>query len=117
MFTFLSIITTLLFTVQASPLDNRSAKCHPNFQGIGVSVVWDQAPYNTREWAPGAVGSNLSTSPDNYKQAAEFLFEPIGSAPQHYIVKKLGTPSNQVISIGNNQYLDVTYLSSGDPYV
>ncbi|KAG6918469.1 hypothetical protein DXG01_014096 [Tephrocybe rancida] len=110
-----AIFSTL---VVGSPLESRQAKCHPNFEGVGVSVVWDQLPFTIREWTPGAVGANITTViNDSSQQSAEFRFEQTGSFPTTYLAKKLGVPANnQVVSVGsNNQYLNIAQSSSSDP--
>ncbi|GLB44379.1 hypothetical protein LshimejAT787_1700060 [Lyophyllum shimeji] len=103
-------------SVGASPLEVRQAGCHPNFEGVGVSVVWDQQPFNTREWVPVDVGQNITTTINDFNQAAEFRFEQTGSPVTGYIAKKLGVPANNlVVGAGSsNQYLNIEYLNSND---
>ncbi|KAG6839350.1 hypothetical protein C0991_003406 [Blastosporella zonata] len=112
----LAVLALATFAL-ASPLQSRKSKCHPNFEGVGVSVLWDQNPFNTREWSPNAVGANVTTVIDDFQQAAEFRFEQTGSSYATYIAKKLGvSANNQVVSVGSNeQYINIAYLSSGDP--
>ncbi|GLB43065.1 hypothetical protein LshimejAT787_1205140 [Lyophyllum shimeji] len=104
--------------VGASPFGARQSKCHPNFEGVGVSVVWDQSSgFNTREWAPNAVGANITTAINDFQAAAEFRFEQTNSPVTAYIAKKLGVPANdQVVSVGSNdQFLNIEYLNANDP--
>lgn len=115
----LAALSTALVSVGASPLDARQSKCHPNFEGVGVSVVWNQSSgFNIREWVPNAVGANITTAINEYQEAAEFRFEQTGGgAGTTYIAKKLGVPANDmVVSVGsNNQFLDIEYLNTNDP--
>lgn len=117
-YALITLSFTLLSTfVCATPLEVRQANCHPNFQGVGTSVVWDQSPYGLREWVPGAVGANITTAIDDYNQAAEFRFEETGSYPSTYVGKQLGVPANNVVITAgtNNKYVGLGYLSSSDP--
>ncbi|KAF5376703.1 hypothetical protein D9615_007808 [Tricholomella constricta] len=113
---FLASLAFASTLVGTSPLEARQTECHPNFEGVGVSVVWMQEPFSTREWVPGTVGANVTTSINEYNEAAEFRFEQTGSSVTSYIAKKLGVPANnQVVSVGsNNQYLDIEYLNPND---
>ncbi|KAG6843815.1 hypothetical protein H0H87_012993, partial [Tephrocybe sp. NHM501043] len=120
-----SILVALLALstlVSGSPLElsTRQIKCHPNFEGVGVSVIWDQLPFNSREWAPGAVGANITTVINDIQQAAKFRFEQTGAWPPTYVAKKSGVPANnQVVSVGtsvtNNKFLKIAQSSSSDP--
>ncbi|KAG5653147.1 hypothetical protein H0H81_002058, partial [Sphagnurus paluster] len=83
--TIFATLSAIYTFVGASPLEARQANCHPNFEGVGVSVLWDQDPFSVREWVPGAVGTNITTVIDDYNQAAEFRFEQTGSTPVSYL--------------------------------
>ncbi|KAG6848188.1 hypothetical protein H0H93_002554 [Arthromyces matolae] len=131
------VVAALSTAVLASPVETRQAKCHPNFEGVGVSVLWNQYPFNTREWAPGAVGANITTVIDDFQRAAELRFEQAALTPGTYIAKyisllppshlslhsiknilrKLGVLAiNQVVSVDNaSNYLKIAYSSLIDP--
>lgn len=83
---FSFILASLVTSVCTSPLSSRASTCHPNFEGVGVSVVWDDFPFNTSEWAPGSVGVNVTTI-DDYQAGAQFRFEQTGSTVPTYIGK------------------------------
>ncbi|KAG5640592.1 hypothetical protein DXG03_007995 [Asterophora parasitica] len=113
---FLASVAFICSLVHAFPLDSRQSKCHPNFEGVGVSVLWNQEPFYSREWVPGAVGANITTTINEFNDAAEFRFEQTNSLVTSYIAKKLGVPANNlVVSVGTNKYLTIAYLSSSDP--
>ncbi|KAG5642589.1 hypothetical protein DXG03_002513 [Asterophora parasitica] len=113
---FLASIAFICTLVHAFPSEPRQSMCHPNFEGVGVSVLWNQEPFHPREWVPGAVGANITTAINEFNDAAEFRFEQTGSLVTSYIAKKLGVPANNlVVSVGANKYLTIAYLSSSDP--
>ncbi|KAF8064455.1 hypothetical protein FPV67DRAFT_223606 [Lyophyllum atratum] len=117
---FLATLAAFSTLVGASPLEARQPGCHPNFEGVGVSVVWDQSPFAIREFVPGDVGANITTTINEFQQTAEFRFEQTGAFPARYIAKKLGVPANNMVigsgtSVTNNQFLNIEYYNSNDP--
>ncbi|KAF8979410.1 hypothetical protein BDQ17DRAFT_1381748 [Cyathus striatus] len=113
--TFFIASQVFLGLVSASPLQRRdeppSMNCHPNFEGVGVSVT-----NSAREWGvsglyAGADVTSLSVGGGLAK--ADFRFEQTGSPATSYIIKVVDNSNDLVVGLSGD-HLQVKNLESTD---
>jgi hypothetical protein len=83
-FKLIALAISFLGLTSASPLLARQAGCHPNFEGVGVSVV-----NNVLEWGlPSAPGQDSFVISEAASPAvAEWLFAFSGAPTNTYQIK------------------------------
>ncbi|KAF9002165.1 hypothetical protein BDQ17DRAFT_1326885 [Cyathus striatus] len=97
--TFFIASQVFLGLVSASPLQRRDAppsmNCHPNFEGVGVSVTNSAREWGVSGFYAGADVTSLSVGGGLSK--ADFRFEQTGSPATTYIIKLVDIENNDLV--------------------
>ncbi|KAJ7088707.1 hypothetical protein C8R44DRAFT_892762 [Mycena epipterygia] len=99
--------------VSATPLDQlprQTARCNPNFEGAGVSIIAGGVEWGVSPVVAGTVlNRDLGTFPLN--ATAEWHVQQTGAFPTTYIVKEINH-NDLVVDIGTDGLLTLEEIDS-----